>query len=127
VNFLIADTFTDSLAHLAAQEQKVRERVEEIVTPALKPASQPAKPKLFGNLRKFELMAFSVPAEWVEDVPAADEDTLFDVIAHLPQEAHKALLKLAVGEKVEAPSPRRPDRSLRPSRRPAPVPHPRRR
>ncbi|HKN30009.1 MAG TPA: UvrD-helicase domain-containing protein [Roseiarcus sp.] len=34
---------------------------------------------------------------------AADEDTLFDVIAHLPQEAQEALLKLAVGERPEAP------------------------
>ncbi len=50
-------------------------------------------------------MAFGVPAEWVDDVRAADEDTLFDVIAHLPQEAQEALIKLAVGEKPEAPKP----------------------
>ena len=76
-------------------------------------SSAAAKPKLFDNLRKFELMAFGVPEEWVDDVRAADEDTLFDVIAHLPQEAQEALLKLAVGEKPEAPKPRpsRPTRS----------------
>ncbi len=64
-----------------------------------------AKPKLFDNLRKFELMAFGVPEEWVNDVRDATEDTLFDVIAHLPQEAQEALLKLAVGEK---PTPAEP-------------------
>jgi hypothetical protein len=88
----------------AMQLVEVRERVEEVVT-APKPASQPTKPKLFGNLRKVELMAFGVPAEWVDDVRAADEDTLLDVISHLPQEAQEALLKLAVGEKPEAPKP----------------------
>src|SRR5690606_20496153 len=31
------------------------------------------------------------------------EDTLFDIISHLPQEAQEALLKLAVGEKPEPP------------------------
>ena len=83
---------------------EVRERVEEIVIPAPKP-SAPAKPKLFANLRKGELMAFGVPEEWVDDVRAADEDLLLDVISHLPQEAQEALLKLAVGEKPERAEP----------------------
>jgi superfamily I DNA/RNA helicase len=50
-------------------------------------------------------MGFGVPEEWVDDVRAADEDTLFDVIPHLPQEAQEALLKLAVGETPEPPKP----------------------
>jgi len=33
------------------------------------------------------------------------EDTLFDIIEHLPQEAQEALLKLAVGEKPQPPEP----------------------
>jgi hypothetical protein len=89
----------------AMQLVEVRERVEEVLTAPPRPASQPMKPKLFGSLRKLELMAFGVPAEWVDDVRAADEDTLFDVVAHLPQEAQEALLKLAVGEKPDAPKP----------------------
>jgi UvrD-like helicase C-terminal domain/AAA domain len=88
----------------AMQLVEVRERVEEAVIPALKP-SAPSKPKPFGNLRKAELMAFGVPEEWVDDLRAADEDTLLGVIAHLPQEAQEALLKLAVGEKPEARKP----------------------
>jgi len=95
----------------AMQLVEVRERVEEVdifkpkeapLAPA--PASKPAV-KLFDNLRKFELMAFGVPEDWVNDVRAATEDTLFDIIEHLPQEAQEALLKLAVGEKPLPPEP----------------------
>jgi superfamily I DNA/RNA helicase len=75
-------------------------------TAETEPAPTPsAKPKLFDNLRKVELMAFGVPEEWVDDVRAATEGTLFDIIAHLPQESQEALLKLAVGEKPEPPPP----------------------
>jgi mRNA-degrading endonuclease RelE of RelBE toxin-antitoxin system len=94
----------------AMQLVEIRERVEEIASPrpqAEAPAAAPApalvKPKLFENLRKFELMAFGVPEEWIDDVRGADEDTLFDVIAHLPQEAQEAILRLAVGERPEPP------------------------
>jgi hypothetical protein len=95
----------------AMQLVEVRERVEEVdifkpkeAPVALAPAAKPAV-KLFDNLRKFELMAFGVPEEWVNDVRAATEDTLFDIIEHLPQEAQEALLKLAVGEKPLPPEP----------------------
>lgn len=97
----------------AMQLVEVRERIEEIeifrtkeveapvaTAPAVKPSVS-----LFDNLRKYELMAFGVPEEWVDDVRKATEDTLFDIITHLPQEAQEALLKLAVGEKPEPPKP----------------------
>lgn len=93
----------------AMQLVEIRERVQEIERP--QPTAVPApttatvRPKLFDNLRKFELMAFGVPEDWVDDVRRADEDTLFDVIAHLPQEAQEALLKLAVGERPDPPAP----------------------
>ena len=41
----------------------------------------------------------------MNEVRAATEDTLFDIIEHLPQEAQEALLKLAVGEKPHPPEP----------------------
>jgi mRNA-degrading endonuclease RelE of RelBE toxin-antitoxin system len=95
----------------AMQLVEVRERIEEVeifkpkdVPAAPLPIAKPA-PRLFDNLRKFELMAFGVPEEWVNDVRAATEDTLFDIIGHLPQEAQEALLKLAVGEKPQPPAP----------------------
>jgi hypothetical protein len=92
----------------AMQIVELRERVHEIdVFVAEAEASQPATPKrrLFDNLGKLELMQFGVPADWVEAVRSADEDSLFDVAAHLPQEAQEALLKLAVGETPEPPKP----------------------
>ena len=94
----------------AMQLVEVRERIEEVENFQPRAVPEPvavapeAKPKLFDNLRKFELMAFGVPEEWVNDVRAATEDTLFDIISHLPQEAQEALLKLAVGEKPEPPA-----------------------
>ncbi|VFU10488.1 3'-5' exonuclease [Methylocella tundrae] len=103
----------------AMQLVEVRERIEEIEI--LKPKviealAQAAKPKLFDNLRKFELMSFGVPEEWIADVRTADEDSLFDVIKHLPQEAQEALLKLAVGEQPEIPAavPKAPYQSAAP-------------
>jgi hypothetical protein len=92
----------------AMQIVEVRERVDEVRAPAPRP-SRADRPALFDNLRKFELMAFGVPEDWVDDVRAATEDTLFDVIAHLPQEAQEALLKLAVGEKPVPPESVAPD------------------
>jgi mRNA-degrading endonuclease RelE of RelBE toxin-antitoxin system len=96
----------------AMQLVEIRELVKEVEIhqpkivesePAKPTAPIAPKPKLFENLRKFELMAFGVPAEWVDDVRAADEDTLLDVITHLPQEAQEAILRLAVGERPEPP------------------------
>ncbi len=89
---------------------EIRERVEQGDLFAPRPAAAaqvPAQPKplLFDKMRKAELMSFGVPEEWVDDVRRADEDTLFDLIAHLPQEAQEALLKLAVGEQPAAPQP----------------------
>lgn len=97
----------------AMQLVEVRERIEEIEILRTKEVEAPVAPapvvkpsvSLFGNLRKHELMAFGVPEEWVDDVRKATEDTLFDIITHLPQEAQEALLKLAVGEKPEPPKP----------------------
>ncbi len=96
----------------AMQMVEVRERIEEIdiFRPAGDVPAEPApvakvKPRLFDNLRKPELMAFGIPEEWVDDVRKATEDTIFDLIIHLPQEAQEALLKLAVGETPEPPPP----------------------
>lgn len=85
----------------AMQLVEVRERVEELPA-AGKASPASAEPKLFANLRKLELMGFGVPEDWVEDVRAATEATLFDILPHLPQEAQEALLRLAVGERPEA-------------------------
>ncbi len=84
----------------AMQLVEIREQVV-MAEPRAPIVATALKPKVFGNLRKFELMAFGVPEDWVEAVREADEDSLLDVIGHLPQEAQEALLRLAVGERPE--------------------------
>lgn len=108
----------------AAQLVEVRELVREVTPPATSSSSSaprtPApvaaattttttkKPaaSLFADTADDDLLAYGVPPEWLVDVNAATEDTLFDVASHLPQEAAEALLKLAVGE-----TPAKPERT----------------
>lgn len=66
----------------AMQLVEIRERVQEIEPPQAAavpaPVMTPAtrKPSLFDNLRKFELMAFGVPEDWVDPgyAPKLDRD-----------------------------------------------------
>jgi hypothetical protein len=44
-----------------------------------------------------------VPAEWLEDVRQATEDTLFELADHLPAEVAEALLELATGGSPRTP------------------------
>lgn len=92
----------------AAQFVEVRERVEEIRVPKyveelvpplrVPAAAMPApKPPLFAQAPEQLLLGFGVPVEWLEDVRKANEDTLFDLVDHLPAEASEALLELATG------------------------------
>jgi len=46
-----------------------------------------------------------VPEEWLPDVRQANEDTLFDLIEHLPQESAEALMELATGNTPPLPEP----------------------
>ena len=46
-----------------------------------------------------ELLGYGVPAEWLDDVKKATEDTLLVLADHLPAEAAEALLELATGGK----------------------------
>lgn len=86
----------------AAQIVEVRERIEEIAIPT--PVVAPAKPikpvqlPLFAHICDDDLLSYGVPADWLADVKAATEESLFDLTDHLPQEAAEALLELAVGK-----------------------------
>lgn len=85
----------------AMQIVEVREVIEDAPPEAAptEPAQKSTAEPIFGNLRKADLMAFGVPAEWVDPVrAAAGEDQFLEVLTHLPQEASEALLKLAYGE-----------------------------
>ena len=52
-----------------------------------------------------QLLGYGVPAEWLNDVKDATEDTLLSLADHLPAEAAEALLELATGGKPRVPQP----------------------
>ena len=83
----------------AAQFVEVRETVREITIPRYVETEQPApaKPRLFTDVSEEALLSYGVPAEWIDEVHMATEDTLFDLAEHLPSEAAEALLDLATG------------------------------
>ncbi len=96
----------------AAQLVEIRETVQEIIVPiyvqaeivlAPKPARE-MKP-LFAGKADDELLGYGVPAEWLDDVKNATEDTLLALCDHLPAEAAEALLELATGGKPRVSKP----------------------
>lgn len=96
----------------AAQLVEIRETVKEIVVPVyvqaeltLAPASVFASKPLFTGRSDDELLGYGVPAEWLDDVKNATEDTLLILCNHLPAEAGEALLELATGGKPRVPQP----------------------
>ena len=91
----------------AAQLVEIRETVKEINVPKYIEAEQTSPPKLplFVGISEDQLLGYGVPEEWLDDVRAADEDTILVLAEHLPQEAAEALLDLAVGETPPLPSP----------------------
>ena len=97
----------------AAQLVEIRETVQEIITPKYIDAEQkiPAKPLLFAHIPEDELLRYGVPAEWVEDVRAINEEGVLDLADHLPGEAAEALLDLATGvtPQITQPTPKSTD------------------
>lgn len=95
----------------AAQLVEIRETVKEIIVPAYVQPDVVAEPgpgaatALFAGRSNEELLSFGVPAEWLNDVKHATEDTLLALADHLPAEAAEALLELATGGKPRVPQP----------------------
>lgn len=84
----------------AAQIVEVREKTIEVpvyVAPEEALATESASP-ILGDVDEEELLSYGVPEEWLDDVRGATEDTILDVVDHLPAEAAEAVLDLAVGE-----------------------------
>lgn len=83
----------------AAQLVEIRERVEEIAVPVYVEVERPKPPRppLFANLTDEVLLTYGVPLEWVTDVRQATEDSILNLLTHLPSEAAEALLELATG------------------------------
>jgi len=99
----------------AAQIVEVRERVQEIVVHKPVEVEQPTTPisvvlpPLFPGITDEELLTYGVPVDWLADVKAATEDTIFDLAEHLPREAAEALLDLATGAKPQIPAVTAPE------------------
>jgi superfamily I DNA/RNA helicase len=63
------------------------------------------KPLLFADIFEDVLLGYGVPAEWMDDVRKADEDTVLELADHLPGEAAEALLDLATGVTPQSRKP----------------------
>src|SRR6266851_321009 len=87
----------------AAQLVELPERVEGVPMPSTPAAAPAQKPPLFAGVGDDMLLGYGVPSEWLDEVRRVDEDTLFDIAEHLPQEAAEALLTLATGGTPEIP------------------------
>jgi len=94
----------------AAQLVEIRETVKEVVVPVYVQAEMPAppKPRLFADKPDEELLGYGVPAEWLNDVRQANEDSLLLLADRLPGEAAEALLELATGGKPRVVQPATP-------------------
>jgi len=86
--------------------------VKEVVVPLYVQAENVTTPNafaeaniLFARVSDNELLGYGVPAEWLDDVKKATEDTLLILTDHLPAEAAEALLELATGGKPRLPQP----------------------
>ncbi len=92
----------------AAQLVELRESVLEIKIPQYVETASTTPPKrnLFQDTPEEELLSFGVPAEWIEEVRKANEDSLLGLADHLPSEAAESLLELATGgrPKVSVPA-----------------------
>jgi mRNA-degrading endonuclease RelE of RelBE toxin-antitoxin system len=92
----------------AARLVEIRECVREIVIPRFiepEPLPAPPPPRLFAEHPDWKLLGYGIPSEWIEEVLAATEETLFDVTDHLSHEAAEALLELATGAKPPVTHP----------------------
>jgi len=96
----------------AAQLVEIRETVKEVVVPVYVQAEPTAEPKhaaekksIFAGVSNDRLLGYGVPAEWLDDVKKANEDTLLELTDHLPAEAGEALLELATGGKPRVSLP----------------------
>ena len=83
----------------AAQLIELRKKIQKITVPsyAASPQEVSPKPPLLTGISESDLLGYGVPAEWLNDVRNATEDSLLELADHLPSEAAEALLELAVG------------------------------
>ena len=85
----------------AAQEPRVGFARHDDARPTPPPVA--ARKRLFAGVGDDDLLGYGVPTEWLGEVRDVDEDGLFALVGHLPDEAAEALLDLAVGETPPKP------------------------
>ena len=87
----------------AAQIIEIREKVLEIEVPRYIEVETTAGEladdirRVFVDIPEDELLGYGVPAEWLDDVKQATEESLLGLSEQLPAEAAEALLDLATG------------------------------
>jgi plasmid maintenance system killer protein len=122
----------------AIQIVEVRERIEEIAprfpfeSTSPQQVAAPAPIGCFAALSGDQLLSVGVPADWIADVRAADEDRFLALADHLPSEAGEALLEYVATGRLPAPSVpqgmaqsvERPSDTMEFLRRPDPYSHP---
>lgn len=81
----------------AAQLVEIRERVQEIAVPKYVEVTKSQPAALLAKYSDEQLLGYGVPPEWLADVRSANEDSLLELVDHLPDEAAEALLELATG------------------------------
>jgi hypothetical protein len=91
----------------AIQIVEVRERVEEVAPAPLAQiaaiAPSDVEQLLFIKLDDAALLSVGVPADWLADVRAANDDRFLDLAIHLPAEAAEALLQYTSTGQLPAP------------------------
>lgn len=92
-----------------AQLVEIREEVRDIVVPNYvvedRPAPTDGQRAIFAHLSEATLLSYGVPTDWIDDVHAATEMSLFGILDHLPAEAAEALLEIATGGKPRVSEP----------------------
>ena len=88
----------------AMQIVEIRETVEEVVIRRYVDEAV-RKPRLFEGESDDTLLSWGVPADWLDVVRDATEDTALDIAGHLPAEAGEALLQAATGNRPQPAAP----------------------
>ena len=83
----------------AAQLVEIRETIKEVTVPKYVEEEEPVQSKLplFTDIPEEDLLNYGIPEEWMGAVREANEDSILELVDHLPQEAAEALLELATG------------------------------
>lgn len=71
--------------------------------PVAHPPTSASHAPLFADRSDEELLGYGVPTEWLAEVKAATEATIFGIAERLPAEAGEALLELATGGSPSVP------------------------